>query len=183
MALAGGVTIELPHGAATSTSRARSSRRTATAAPSTTAPQGTIFGSGVGIVVLRRLEDALADGDHIHAVIKGSAVNNDGSSKVGYLAPSVDGQAAASPRRWPSPASAPDTIGYVEMPRHRHGAGRSHRDRRADRRRSGARRRRSASARIGSVKTNIGHLDTAAGVASLIKAALALESPARSRRA
>ena len=57
--------------------------------------KGTVFGSGVGVVVLRRLADALADGDHIHAVIRGSAVNNDGSTKVGYLAPSVDGQAAA----------------------------------------------------------------------------------------
>ena len=53
------------------------------------------FGSGAGVVVLRRLEDALADGDHVYAVIKGSAVNNDGARKVGYLAPSVDGQAAA----------------------------------------------------------------------------------------
>ena len=58
--------------------------------------QGTVFGSGSGAVALRRLEDAVADGDHIWAVIKGSAVNNDGAAKAGYLAPSVDGQAAAS---------------------------------------------------------------------------------------
>src|SRR5262249_44731340 len=55
--------------------------------------RGTIFGSGVGVVVLKSLRKAVADGDHIYAVIKGSAVNNDGSLKVGYTAPSVDGQA------------------------------------------------------------------------------------------
>ncbi len=67
----------------TSTTKARSSRPTGTAARSTQRAQGTVFGSGAGIVVLRRLADALADGDHIHAVIKGSAVNNDGAGKVG----------------------------------------------------------------------------------------------------
>ncbi len=69
--------------------------------------RGTVFGSGVGIVVLKRLEDALRDGDTIHAVINGSAVNNDGSAKIGYTAPSVDGQARSSRWRNSSPASAP----------------------------------------------------------------------------
>ena len=95
---------------ATGTRKARSSRPTATAAPSTTARPGTVFGSGAGVVVLRRLEDALRDGDNIYAVIRGSAVNNDGSRKAGYLAPSVDGQARAAVRRWPSPVAAETTI-------------------------------------------------------------------------
>ena len=73
---------------------AASSRPTATAGPSTRRRAGTVDGSGAGIVVLKRLEDALADGDRIYAVIRGSAINNDGSLKVGYTAPSVDGQAA-----------------------------------------------------------------------------------------
>ncbi len=79
MALAGGVVDPRAAGAATCRARAASARRTATAAPSTPAPQGTVFGSGVGVVVLKRLEDALADGDTIYAVIQGSAVNNDGA--------------------------------------------------------------------------------------------------------
>jgi hypothetical protein len=82
--------------------------------------QGTVFGSGAGVVVLRRLEDALDDGDTIHAVIRGTAVNNDGGQKVNYLAPSVDGQAACDgggATRWPT--RRPTPIGYVEC----HGTG------------------------------------------------------------
>src|SRR4029079_1591028 len=79
---------------------------------------GTVFGSGAGIVFVRRLEDAVR-GDTIHAVIRGSAVNNDGSGKVGYLAPSVDGQAAAMVEAYQVAGVNPDTIGYIEC----HGTG------------------------------------------------------------
>ena len=80
------------------TRRARSCPGTDTADRSTRSSDGTVFGNGAGVVVLRRLDDALADGDHVRAVIKGSAVNNDGARKVGYLAPSVDGHAEVGRR-------------------------------------------------------------------------------------
>ena len=95
MALAGGVTIEMPH------NRGYLYKENEILSPDGAChafdhrAQGTVFGSGAGVVVLRRLTDAVADGDHIWAVIKGSAVNNDGSAKAGYLAPSVTGQAEA----------------------------------------------------------------------------------------
>src|SRR5204863_2810896 len=81
--------------------------------------QGTVFGSGVGIVVLKRLSDALEDGDTVYAVIKGSAVNNDGSSKVSYMAPSVDGQAEVITLAQALAGVSADTISYVET----HGTG------------------------------------------------------------
>ena len=132
-----------------------------------------VFGSGAGIVVLRRLADALADGDHIWAVIKGSAVNNDGAAKAGYLAPSVDGQADAVAEAHAMSGVTADSIDYVEC----HGTGTYLGDpievaalTQAFQTTSDA----VGHCRIGSVKTNIGHLDTAASVASLIKASMAL---------
>ena len=136
--------------------------------------QGTVLTSGAGVVALRRLEDALDDGDHVYAVIKGSAINNDGGQKVGYLAPSVDGQAAAMAEAYAVADIDPATIGYVEC----HGTGTYMGDpieiaalTQAFRRTTDE----TGICRVGSVKTNIGHLDTAAGVASLIKASLSLE--------
>jgi amino acid adenylation domain-containing protein len=136
--------------------------------------RGTVSGSGVGVVVLKRLEDALADGDHVHAVIKGSAVNNDGSAKVGYTAPSVEGQAEAIAEAQRAAGVSPETITYVEA----HGTGTPLGDpiemaaltqvfrRGTDEKGFCA---------VGSLKTNLGHLDTAAGVAGLMKTVLALE--------
>lgn len=171
MALAGGVTIDLPHrrgylyqdGEVLSTDghcRAFDHRAS-----------GTVFGSGVGVVVLRRLADALADGDPIHAVIKGTAVNNDGASKAGYLAPSVTGQSEAIVEAQTLAGVDASSIGYVEC----HGTGTYLGDPIEIEALTQAFRQTSDKqgfCRIGSVKTNIGHLDTAAGVASLIKAAL-----------
>ncbi len=173
MALAGGSTIELPQG------RGYLFKENEILSPDGHChafdhrAQGTVFGSGAGVVALRRLEDAIADGDHIWAVIKGSAVNNDGAAKAGYLAPSVDGQSAAV-RMALSAADVPaDTVDYVEC----HGTGtylgdpievtaltEAYRETTSD----------TGYCRIGSVKTNIGHLDTAAGVAGLVKTTLAL---------
>jgi acyl transferase domain-containing protein len=82
-------------------------------------PAGTVFGSGAGVVVLRRLADALADGDHIYALVRGTAVNNDGARKVGYLAPSVDGQAACIAEALAVADVAPSSVQYVEC----HGTG------------------------------------------------------------
>lgn len=135
---------------------------------------GTVLASGAAVVALRRLEDALADGDPVYAVIKGSAVNNDGGQKVGYLAPSVDGQTAAMVEAHEVADVDPASIGMIEC----HGTGTYMGDPIEISALTQAFRRTTPDngfCRIGSVKTNIGHLDTAAGAVGLIKAALSLE--------
>jgi acyl transferase domain-containing protein/acyl carrier protein len=137
--------------------------------------QGTVIGNGLGIVVLKRLEDALADGDHIQAIIKGTAINNDGSSKVGYTAPSVEGQAGVIAEALAAAKVEPESISYVEA----HGTGTSIGDpieiaALTQAFRGGT--RKEGFCAVGSVKTNIGHLNTAAGVAGLIKTTLALRN-------
>src|SRR5215470_11848699 len=136
--------------------------------------QGTIFGSGVGAVVLKELSAAIADGNHIYAVIRGSAINNDGADKVSYTASSVAGQARAMIEALLIADASPDDIAYVEC----HGTGTVIGDpleidalTRAFRTRT----ERRAFCAIGSVKTNIGHLEQTAGLAALIKTALALK--------
>jgi acyl transferase domain-containing protein/thioesterase domain-containing protein len=135
---------------------------------------GTLFGSGTACIVLKRLSDALADGDRIRALIRGTAVNNDGSVKVGYLAPSVDGQARVIAEAIAIAGVDVETISYMEA----HGTGtrigdpievaaltqafRAH----TEKRRFCA---------MGSLKANIGHLGEAAGMASVLKTVLALE--------
>ncbi|WP_250399190.1 beta-ketoacyl synthase N-terminal-like domain-containing protein [Streptomyces cellostaticus] len=137
--------------------------------------RGTVIGSGAGVVVLKRLSEALADGDWIHAVVKGSAVNNDGSGKTGYTAPSIAGQAEVIADAQDVADVDPDSVGYVEA----HGTGTPLGDPievaalTEAFRQGGA--EGSGYCALGSVKTNIGHLDTAAGMAGLIKAALMLE--------
>jgi acyl transferase domain-containing protein/acyl carrier protein len=136
--------------------------------------KGTVFGNGVGIVVLKRLRNAIAEGDYIYAVIKGTAINNDGSQKVGLTAPSVTGQAKVITEAISNAKVEPETIQYIET----HGTGTALGDpieiaaltkvfsQHTDKKQFCA---------IGSVKTNIGHLDAAAGVTGLIKVALALK--------
>ena len=141
------------------------------------ASEGTVSSNGVGIVVLRRLREAQAQGDRISAVIRGTAVNNDGSAKVGYTAPSVTGQAAVIAEALGVAGVSAETIGYVEA----HGTGTPMGDPielaalthafRLDTDAVGY-------CAVGSVKSNIGHLDAAAGVTGVIKAALALEREA-----
>jgi len=173
LALAGGVTIDLPQG------RGYLYKENEILSPDGEChafdhrAQGTVFGSGAGCVALKRLADAIRDGDHIWAVIRGSAINNDGAQKAGYLAPSVEGQAACVAEALAVAGVAADTVDYVEC----HGTGTYLGDpievaalTQAFRETTDA----TGFARIGSVKTNIGHLDTAAGVASVIKTALAL---------
>jgi acyl transferase domain-containing protein len=136
--------------------------------------QGTSIGEGVGLVVLKRLEDAIADQDFIQAVIKGSAINNDGSFKVSYMAPRIDSQAKAIRTAQVVAEVEPETITYIEA----HGTGTTLGDPieiaaltqafRASTSQKGF-------CAIGSVKTNIGHLDAAAGIAGLIKTVLALK--------
>jgi len=135
--------------------------------------QGMVAGHGAGVVVLKRLAEAVRDGDVIHAVISGFAVSNDGGDKIGYTAPSIEGQAEVIALAHALADVDPSTIGYVEA----HGTGTILGDpieisalteafrTRTDRKRFCA---------LGSVKTNVGHLNTAAGVAGLIKTVLAL---------
>lgn len=135
---------------------------------------GTIGGAGIGVVLLKRLADALDDGDTIHAVIKGSAINNDGAVKVGFTAPSVDGQAKVIAEALSVAGVKPETINYVEA----HGTGTTLGDPieiAALTKVFGAHTTKKNFCGVGSVKTNIGHLDTAAGVAGLIKTVLALK--------
>jgi acyl transferase domain-containing protein len=137
--------------------------------------QGTVFGNGVAMVVVKRLSDALRDRDTIHALIKGTAINNDGSLKAGYSAPSIQGQAKVIEEALLMAEVIPDTIGYVEA----HGTGTSLGDpieiaalAKAYRKWTEKR----GYCAIGSVKANIGHLFAAAGVAGVIKAVLAIKN-------
>jgi len=136
---------------------------------------GTIFGSGAGVVALKRLTDAVRDRDYIRAVVKGTAVNNDGAARASYTSPSVEGQAAVISDAMSVADVEPDSISYVEA----HGTGTRAGDpvevaalTLAHRRHSSARHY----CALGSVKTNIGHLYAAAGVAGLIKTVLMLEN-------
>ena len=138
------------------------------------AADGMLGGNGVAVVVLKRLEDALADGDTIRAVIKGTAINNDGLDKVTFTAPSVNGQAGVIMDALDVADVDPATIGMVEA----HGTGTPLGDPIEIAALTQAWRERTEDVgycRIGSIKTNVGHLDIAAGVTGLIKTALALE--------
>jgi len=135
---------------------------------------GTVSGDGVGVVLLKRLEDALEEGDSVRAIIKGSAINNDGAMKAGFTAPSVNAQAIVIAEAQAMAGVDAETISYVEA----HGTGTALGDpievaalREAFRTTTD----RNGFCAIGSVKTNIGHLDAAAGVAGLIKVVKALE--------
>ncbi|MCW2589366.1 MAG: hypothetical protein JWQ86_1793 [Mycobacterium sp.] len=135
---------------------------------------GTVFSNGLGIVMLRRLRDAIEDGDTIYAVIKGAALNNDGSQKVGFTAPSVDGHAQVISMAQMLGGIDPATISYIEA----HGTGTALGDPieiagLTQAFRAGGAEENGFCA-IGSIKSNIGHLDVAAGVAGLIKTTLAL---------
>jgi len=133
---------------------------------------GTVMGDGAGVVALKKLKNAVADGDHIYAVIKGSAINNDGYRKAGYTAPSVEGQADAIKAALKVAGAAPETIGFIET----HGTATKLGDtieiealkivfKNAPRH----------SCALGAVKSNFGHLAAASGVAGLIKTALVLK--------
>ncbi|MGE0596536.1 MAG: aminotransferase class III-fold pyridoxal phosphate-dependent enzyme, partial [Hyphomonadaceae bacterium] len=173
MAIAGGVSITFPQKRGYHYLDGGMASKDGYCRPFDAEAAGTMFGHGAGAVLLKRLEDAVADGDRIYAVIRSSAVNNDGADKVGYTAPSVDGQAAVIMTAHMTAGIDPRSIGYIEA----HGtatpmgdpieiagltkafeAGTSDRQFCA----------------IGSGKANLGHLDAAAGVVGFIKAALSL---------
>ncbi|HEX8186686.1 MAG TPA: beta-ketoacyl synthase N-terminal-like domain-containing protein, partial [Blastocatellia bacterium] len=174
MALAGGVSVNLPQregyfsesgGLTSPDGHCRAFDEEA---------QGMILGSGAAVVVVKRLDDALASGDCIYAVIKGSAINNDGSLRAGYSAPGVVGQADVVSKALASAGVEADTISYIET----HGSGTQLGDAvevaaLTKAFQGSAQSKRSCA--IGSVKTNVGHLDRAAGVTGLIKACLSLK--------
>lgn len=181
VALAGGASIDLPQPAGYRFEEGGITSPDGVVRSFDARAAGTVIGNGVGVVVLKRTEDALRDGDHIYAVLRGSAMTNDGRAKVGYSAPGLDGQAAAIEDAIRVSGVDPRTIGYVEC----HATGtmlgdsvelsaldRAFRAVEADRESSGTDRPVTV---LGSLKPTHGHLDRASGVSGLIRAALAIE--------
>ncbi|WP_424184825.1 beta-ketoacyl synthase N-terminal-like domain-containing protein [Actinokineospora sp. G85] len=173
VAIAGGSSVSVPHGVGYLYREGGAKSQDGRCRAFDAAAGGAVGGSGVGAVVLKRLADALADADHVHAVVRGSAVNNDGAVKVGFTAPSVTGQAEVIGEAIEVSGLDPASIGLVEA----HGTGTALGDpievaalTRAWRRFTDER----GFCALGSVKTNVGHLDSAAGVAGFIKAVLAV---------
>ena len=174
MALAGAVSVRVPHRAGYFYDGAGVVSPDGHVRAFDAGANGTVFGSGGGVIVMKRLEDALAEGDQIYAVIRGSAVNNDGSGKAGYTAPSVDGQADVIVEAMANADVDAESISFIEA----HGSGTPVGDpievfalTKAFRNFT----QRKGFCAIGSVKTNVGHLDAAAGMAGIIKTAMALK--------
>ena len=173
MALAGGVSITFPQHRGYRHTEGGMVSADGHCRPFDAQAGGTVFGSGSGVVLLRRLADAIAAGDRIHAVIRGFAINNDGAAKAGFTAPSVEAQAAVIATAHAFAGIEASSIGYVEC----HGTATPLGDpievaalTRAFRQTTDA----TGFCAIGSIKGNIGHLDAAAGVTGLIKAVLAV---------
>lgn len=173
-ALVGGVSVTLPQEAGYLVTPGGMLSPTGRVRAFDAAADGTVFGNGAVTLLLRRLDDAVASGDRIHAVIVGSAVNNDGYDKVSFAAPSVRGQAEVISEALAVAGENARDIGYVEC----HGTGTPLGDAIEIAALTDAYRRfgsDTAFCRIGSVKTNFGHLDSAAGALGLAKAALVVE--------
>ncbi len=173
MALAGGVSVTFPQHRGHVFQEGSMGSRDGHCRPFDADATGTVFGHGVGVVLLKRLEDALNDGDRIDAVIRGFAVSNDGAAKVSYMAPGVDGQAAAIAAAHAMAGISADAITFVEA----HGTATPLGDpvevaalTRAFRQTT----QQNGFCALGSTKANIGHLDAAAGVSGLIKTVLAM---------
>jgi amino acid adenylation domain-containing protein len=174
MALAGGVRIAVPRRAGYLFQTDGILSPDGHCRPFDEGARGAVDGDGAALVVLKRLDDAVGDGDHIHAVILGSAINNDGDSRVGYTAPGIDGQASVVAMAQAVAAVPPESVGFIEG----HGTATPLGDPvevAALRQVFEAATRRRRFCALGSVKGNVGHTDAAAGVTSLIKAVLALK--------
>ena len=175
MALAGGVSVTFPQHRGHVYQEGGIVSRDGHCRPFDADATGTVFGHGVGVVLLKRLEDAVRDGDHISAVIRGFAVNNDGSAKAGYMAPGVNGQARAIAAAQAMAGIEPATVSYIEA----HGTGTPLGDPVEIAALTRAFRTGGATADgfclVGTAKGNVGHLDAAAGVTGFIKTALSLE--------
>jgi len=175
MALAGGASIRVPHRVGYWYEPGSMVSATGHCRPFDVRSDGTIFGSGVGVVVLKALEAAVDEGDHIHAVIRGSAINNDGSTKMNYAAPNAAGQAEVIAEAHAVADIDASTVGYIEA----HGTGTPLGDpieieglRQAFDVSTSAR---PGPCFVGSVKSNIGHLEVASGIAGLVKTILCLK--------
>lgn len=174
LVLAGGVTVEIPEKKGYLFQEGGMESPDGHCRPFDRGASGTVFSRGAGVVLLKRLEDALRDGDHVYAVIRGGAVNNDGAHKVGFTAPSVRGQVEVAVEALEMAGVSADTLSFVEA----HGTATPLGDPievaslTESFRNYTARREFCA---LGSVKGNIGHTDVASGAAGLIKAALALK--------
>jgi phthiocerol/phenolphthiocerol synthesis type-I polyketide synthase E len=178
LALAGGASLRIPHHVGYWYAPGSMVSPTGHCRPFDVRSDGTIFGSGVGVVVLKALQDAVDDGDRIHAVIRGSALNNDGATKMTYAAPNAAGQADVIAEAQAIADVDSSTVSYIET----HGTGTPLGDpieieglRQAF---EVSEETRSGPCYVGSVKSNIGHLESAAGIASLIKAILCLKNRA-----
>jgi len=173
MALAGGVSIKMPEHTGFLYHEGGIHSPDGRCRPFDANANGTVRGSGAAAVLLKRLDMALADGDTIYAVIKGSAINNDGSSKIGYTAPGIDGQSQVIASALQRAGVEPNSIGYIEA----HGTGTKLGDpvEVAALTRVFGQNKRDHTCTLGALKANIGHLDAAAGVTGLIKTALILK--------
>ncbi|MTJ51847.1 SDR family oxidoreductase [Anabaena sp. UHCC 0253] len=174
MALAGGITLRVPHKNGYLYQEGMILSPDGHCRAFDAQAKGTVGSNGLGIVLLKRLEDAIADNDCIYAIIKGSAINNDGAVKVGYTAPSIEGQAVVITDALAVADVEADTITYLEA----HGTGTELGDpieiaalNKAFRQKT----QKTHFCAIGSLKSNVGHMDTAAGVGGLIKTVLALQ--------
>ena len=177
VALAGGVSIRVPQVSGYLHRDGGIESADGDCRPFDAGATGTVFGNGVGVVVLKRMSDALAAGHRIRAVLLGSAVNNDGDGKVGFTAPSVAGQVAVMEEALAVADVDPASVRYLQT----HGTGTEIGDRveaESIRQVYGAGRPSGAPLVLGAAKANLGHLDVAAGVAGLIVAVLALEHEA-----
>lgn len=173
IAVAGGVTIELPNEGGYLYEEGMMFSPDGHCRPFDAKAAGTVFSNGMGLVVLKRLRDAVKDGDNIYAVIKGSAINNDGNQKVGFAAPSINGQADVIQRAYRNAEVDPETVSYVEA----HGTGTLLGDPiEVNSLTKAFATDKKQFCTLGSVKGNIGHTDTAAGVVGLIKVALSLKN-------
>jgi len=175
LALAGGVSVSVPERSGYIYEEGMIFSPDGHCRPFDAMAQGTRGSAGAGVVVLKRLADAIRDRDTIHAVIRGGAINNDGADKAGYTAPSVDGQIEVIATAQALAGIRPREISYVEA----HGTGTPLGDPIEVAALAGAFRsstRDIGFCRLGSLKANLGHLDAAAGVASLIKTVLALKN-------
>ncbi|MCR8844313.1 amino acid adenylation domain-containing protein [Paenibacillus sp. SC116] len=172
LAVAGGITIELPNEGGYFYEDGMMFSPDGHCRPFDAKAQGTMFSNGMGLVVLKRLDEALADGDQIYAVIKGSAINNDGNHKIGFLAPSVEGQADVIQEAYRVAGIDPETVSYVEA----HGTGTSLGDPiEVESLTKAFASDKKQFCLLGSVKGNVGHTDTAAGVVGLAKVALSMK--------
>lgn len=170
IAIAGGASIRIPQCKGYLYAEGSVESKTGKCRPFDERADGTIMSSGAAVVVLKLLKKAQQDKDHIYAVIKGSSVNNDGNHKVSFAAPSMDGQVDVIRRALDNAGIKPESIGYIEA----HGTGTKMGDPLEFEALRKALRENGGPCYIGSVKSNIGHVDSAAGVVGLIKAALML---------